>query len=376
MLSCKRCRQTINVSFDSGPVQRILDSYIDLQESPEQKKQNKEHEESVNRWTNVELTSALYDYARKKVQVDHPLCEECTEHITHILTKQLEELEFENQSYEDFLQELQEAEKNTDESKYQEEIKQLEEQEQSLREELHQVFQELQEVEKDQQEVNDEKQKLDELEQRYWHEYNSFQVQLQTYKEDRDALSQRKSQVEEELKLLSSTNVYNDVFHIWYDGHFGTINKFRLGKVPAQQVEWSEINAAWGHAALLLATIARKKNFRFSTYQINPMGSFSTVEKLGTNQKHELYGGGANSGFFWQSRFDKAMVGFLTCLKEIGEEAEKRDSSFKLPYSIEGEKIGGLSIKYNNSSEEKWTRSLKYMLTNLKWLLSWVAKSS
>jgi len=34
----------------------------------------------------------------------------------------------------------------------------------------------------------------------------------------------------------------------------------------AVQVEWSEINAAWGQALLLLHTLARKLHFEFATY--------------------------------------------------------------------------------------------------------------
>jgi beclin 1 len=32
------------------------------------------------------------------------------------------------------------------------------------------------------------------------------------------------------LNQLKRTNVMNDAFYIWYDGPFGTINGFRLGK--------------------------------------------------------------------------------------------------------------------------------------------------
>lgn len=38
------------------------------------------------------------------------------------------------------------------------------------------------------------------------------------------------------LELLKRTNVLNDAFFIWHDGDFGTINNFRLGRVPKMQV--------------------------------------------------------------------------------------------------------------------------------------------
>ena len=59
------------------------------------------------------------------------------------------------------------------------------------------------------------------------------------------------------LDRLRRTNVYNDAFHIWYEGPFATISGFRLGRTAACPVEWDEINAAWGQAVLLLHTLAQ-----------------------------------------------------------------------------------------------------------------------
>lgn len=59
--------------------------------------------------------------------------------------------------------------------------------------------------------------------------------------------------------------MYNDAFCIGHDGVFGTVNGLRLGRVPGVNVEWAEINAAWGQALLLLYTIARKVDFTFES---------------------------------------------------------------------------------------------------------------
>ena len=48
-----------------------------------------------------------------------------------------------------------------------------------------------------------------------------------------------------------------------HNGHFGTINNFRLGRLPSVPVEWSEINAAWGQTVLLLHSLAQKMKFKF-----------------------------------------------------------------------------------------------------------------
>ena len=70
------------------------------------------------------------------------------------------------------------------------------------------------------------------------------------------------------LNMLKRTNVYSDVFKIWFDGPFGTISGLRLGRTSNQEVSWDEINAAWGQAVLLLNTMAK-----VSTVQIPSSGA-------------------------------------------------------------------------------------------------------
>jgi hypothetical protein len=102
---------------------------------------------------------------------------------------------------------------------------------------------------------------------RYWQTFNEFQNELQSFQEEFDSVEMKLANAKEQLDKLKVTNVYNDTFHIWHDGHFGTINSFRLGRLPSQPVDWNEINAAWGQATLLLHTIAKKLNFKFSQYE-------------------------------------------------------------------------------------------------------------
>ena len=40
-------------------------------------------------------------------------------------------------------------------------------------------------------------------------------------------------------------------------------NRLPLSDMGLFQVEWSEINAAWGQTLLLIATVAEKLNFQF-----------------------------------------------------------------------------------------------------------------
>jgi beclin 1 len=48
-----------------------------------------------------------------------------------------------------------------------------------------------------------------------------------------------------------------------------------MHRCAVSQVPWDEINAAWGQAVLLLYTIAKKLNFKFSTYALSTSTSTS-----------------------------------------------------------------------------------------------------
>lgn len=98
--------------------------------------------------------------------------------------------------------------------------------------------------------------------------------------------------------------------------------------------------------------------------------------ELDNSNTYELFGSSDISlgRLFWYRRFDNGMVAFLNCLKEMGDYAEMKDKSFKLPHRMEKDKVGDMSIKIQFNNEETWTKSLKYTLTNLKWLLAWVVR--
>lgn len=161
------------------------------------------------------------------------------------------------------------------------------------------------------------------LEQKYWQEYNAFTSHREGFEQERDCVVACCTRLAEQDEQLRNTNVYNDSFFIWHDGSFGTINNFRLGRMPNTQVDWAEINAAWGQIVLLLHTMATQKNFTFTNHQLVPMGSFSKIIEGGTVL--ELYGSSS-----WFSTFDRAMIAFLQCLKEFGEYAESTDPTLKV----------------------------------------------
>jgi beclin 1 len=108
---------------------------------------------------------------------------------------------------------------------------------------------------------------LDEAELRLFEEYHKFSIDLDHLSGEHLSLQNSLLASTDRLERLKRVNVFDDTFHISTDGHFGTINGFRLGTLPGSQpVEWNEINAALGHSCLLLATLAKRCSFKFSKF--------------------------------------------------------------------------------------------------------------
>lgn len=79
-------------------------------------------------------------------------------------------------------------------------------------------------------------------------------------------------------------------------------------------------------------------NYNFRRYRLVPFGNHSYIEVLGEGKELPLYGTGGFK-FFWDTKFDAAMVAFLDCLTQFKEEVEKGDSGFCLPYRMDKGKI-------------------------------------
>ena len=76
------------------------------------------------------------------------------------------------------------------------------------------------------------------------------------------------------------------------------------------------------------------------------------------------------------SQFVKLLILILACyVAQFAEFAFSRDPTLAQTYAIDAEKgfIGEVSIRLNK--EDKWTRALKFMLTDLKWCLGWLVSS-
>ncbi|XP_051141830.1 beclin-1-like protein isoform X2 [Andrographis paniculata] len=325
----------------------------------------------------ITVLSRAFNIATTQTEVEHPLCLECMRVLSDKLDKEVEDVNRDIEAYEACLKRLEgETKVVLSEAEFLKEKLKIEEEERKLEASIAETEKQFAEVTAEMKELELKSSRFKELEERYWQEFNNFQFQLSSHQEERDAILAKVEVSQAHLELLKRTNVLNDAFPIWYDGEFGTINSFRLGRLPKVQVEWDEINAAWGQACLLLHTMAQYFRPKF-LYRIKilPMGSYPRIMD-GNNNTYELFG---PVNVFWSTRYDKAMTLFLTCLKEFAEFANSKDKEnnippekcFKLPYKIENDKVESYSITQSFNKPENWTKALKYTLCNLKWALYW-----
>ena len=348
----------------------------------------------------METTNKVFEILSSRSDIDHPICVDCTELLLEGLQKRLSDVSKERDRYLEFMKELNTL-IPTDE-----EMEQADQDLAAARQAEERALGELEELECEKERVDAEiarleaeSKDLDKEEQSFWAERNAFKATLDTFHNERERVNAQFDHDTKQLEFLQRTNVYNDTFCSGHDGHFGTINGLRHGRLSSLPAVWTEINAAWGQACLLLATVADKLEFSFHGYRLNPVGSTSTIDKLEYSQatstndpSHpqktrvtalELYCAGdlpLGLGFLHR-RFDNAMVAFLECLRQLGHYVEQAPAragdgrstvrALKMPYIISKDKIGDASIKSAGfNQEESWTKACKYTLTCCKYLLA------
>lgn len=348
----------------------------------------------------MERITKLHEILSARSDIDHPVCVECTEMLVDGLQKRLEAANKEREAYVGYLKELQ-AEAPTDE-----ELKAAEESLEKTKKSEAEALDllknlELEKAQLDDQilRLEDESRQLDADEDQFWRDRNAFAMKLTDFQNERDSINSKFDHDSRLLEKLQRSNVYNDTFCISFDGYFATINSLRLGRLSNRPVDWPEINAAWGHALLLLVTVADKLDYKFDGYEPVPTGSTSKIirydavspssSRLGSHRnapppapkKHvlELYSSGDMPlGLtFMHRKFDNAMVAFLELVRQLGAFVEKQnehralsDQPLMLPYKIEGDKIEDVSIKLGLAQDDSWTRACKLTLTCCKFLLA------
>lgn len=288
---------------------------------------------------NVRMKAELFDNLTSISDINHPVCTDCSDFLLEMMDQQLKVAESEWNDYNNYLKKLEINEDIPDVNGLEKELENLMAEEKKLLFDLETLKKEEESIKDTIKFQEDEKRRLKCEDEKYWREYTKHRRELIAAEDEYRSLECQLNYSKSQLEKLKTTNIFNVTFHIWHSGHFGTINNFRLGRLPSSPVDWSEINAAWGQTCLLLCALARKIDLTFKRYKLVPYGNHSYIEVLGENKKElPLYGSGGFR-FFWDTKFDAGMVAFLDCLQQFKEEIEKGDSGFYLPYRMDKGKI-------------------------------------
>ena len=347
----------------------------------------------------MDRVNRLFQILSARSDVDHPACIECTDVLVRGLQQRLDEALKERDAYVAFLKKKQ-AESPTEEEDHahQEALKKFSKEEAGTLEELLRLEKEKATLDEEIAALEDESHQVDLDEEEFWRQRNGFSSKLADFQNERDSINAKFDHDSRLLEKLQRSNVYNDTFCISHDGTFATINGLRLGRMSSKPVDWPEINAAWGHALLLVVTVADKLGYKFDGYEPQPLGSTSKIvrfdqplpatSRYGAGQRSapppapkrhvlELYSSGDMPRVlpFVHRKFDQAMVAFLELVRQLGAFVQRQTGAgggdpLQLPYKVEGDRIGDVSIKLGIGQDDGWTKACKLTLTCCKFLLA------
>lgn len=343
----------------------------------------------------------LFEILTARSDIDYPICIECTDMLVDGLQRKLDTATRTRDAYISHLKDIRATQPSEADKKAAKERQRKAENEKAVAmEELKRLEAEKDALDEEILALEDESRQLDKEETAFWGERNAFAAKMAGFQAERDSVNTKYSNDSQLLQKLQRTNVYNDTFCISHDGSFATINGLRLGRLSSKPVDWPEINAAWGHALLLVVTVADKLEFRFQGYEPQPMGSTSKIirfdaaspaaSRIGHDARAasssssrppaapkknilELHssGGDLPLGLRLLHRgFDNAMVAFLELVRQLGDHIHRQRPALSLPYPIDGDKVGESSIRLGMAQDDGWTKACKLTLTNCKFLLA------
>lgn len=332
----------------------------------------------------VSSMTNIFNVISSKCDLDYPMCSDCADLMIDKMTASFDQLTKEKDTYVQFLKKLK-AQSVPKPEKCKSSLlkhKQLKEEQENVLKDLQEEEEtnqklkaELVKTEKELERVQAKKEETAKME-------NEYQFKLD---EDTDELNRVKAIYEsnmDQLDSLRKVNVFNDTFNIAFTGLFGTINGLRLGSTNEEKVSWHEINAALGQIVLLLSVCVRILGIKMENYILVPLGSTSRIEKVKRNPQdptkgvktvYELYCQGELSigSIFTHNKLDAGMVALVDVIRTISTELRRRDPTNELPFPMTTDKVAGYNIRPSaRTSNEDWAAACKYLLTNIKWILT------
>ncbi|XP_065340108.1 beclin-1-like protein isoform X2 [Cloeon dipterum] len=292
------------------------------------------------------VNAGLCDLLFNNFEVEHHLCEGCTDCSIDLIKLLILNTEHEVEDYTEYLNKLNFEQSDETLDELEAELAKLQQEEKKLEEDIG----EFNEEKRTSRESIAEKEALERK--RKLHEARELS-KLAMNEDEISSLQLRLLNATLWLKTVQDTNVFSACFKICDEGTVGVINNFSLDH------SLREINAAWGQAALLLTSLAKLIGLEFEKYRIVAYASRSHLVVLEDGQMLPLFN-----------------------LNELMQQLEVRiksiDATVLMPYEIKGgvleDKYGqSYSIRKEFNSEEGWQKALKYMLRNLQCYLCFVS---
>ncbi|TYZ59450.1 hypothetical protein PybrP1_012789 [[Pythium] brassicae (nom. inval.)] len=309
------------------------------------------------------------------VPVTTPACKECVDSMLLQIDSQAERARSDKRSFAGYLHSAGSSMRNEEIEQVNERINYYEEELAALQENLALMEKERAEIHERQSSLSRDAAALAHEEALMWQELNELHFLDETFSDLRDGARATIDGIERQIASIQRINILADLFAISHNGPYATINSFRVGQVASAPVEWNEINAGLGEAALLLQTLANHIGLEFADFKIVPLGSFSKIVRF-TNLRMEYSLHGSDQDNFAESHFNLGLGAWITCLRQLLAAVASADPTFRAPYKISKHAINGHSVLFLKNKQTEWTKALKYALTNLKWLLAWTSTAA
>lgn len=152
-----------------------------------------------------------------------------------------------------------------------------------------------------------------------------------------------------------------------------TINGLRLA-APMFAKSWKEINSALGYVALLVSQLERMvpDDGGILQYKVHAAGSNSKIGSISATIQANLFFAEENFHFFSKRNFNNGLGQLLAHIKDLASILRQLDPTIVLPYEMDADAktVAGVSLLWvdESTSSLDFTRSMKYLLTNLKHL--------
>lgn len=367
--------------------------------------------------TQISTLSNIFNILSSKSSIDYPVCQDCCELLIRRLRKEYDETLEEKELYIQFLEKLKRQHSVQNSRNYSEDTRndldnscnKIDLEYGDALRERNSLLEKLKFLEDEEDSLDNQilllrdKLKNQSLEDEYlMEEINLQELSQYEFQNELRILQNQYETCLNNLDLLRKTNIYNETFKISHNGPFGTINGLRLGSIHKTPVSWKEINAALGQVVLLLSLLTKQLNCPITNHRLEPLGSCSKILKYDAKNETwttlEAYydeNFKFTKLFHSETNFDKSLVSLLDVIQQLAQHVLNtnnnklsqvsqsliRNTTTKqsnvnntitdeLPYPIFDGKINSLSVTlYGKEPDIKWTTAMKFLLTDLKWLL-------